>query len=79
MIKKLFTELLLLTTLSIPTLSAQNSTPVNNESFLKNQISNLDIKLICEDLEIKETYGDEILIEVYCNNRKKAPSIECRN
>ena len=79
MIKKLFTPLLLLTTLSVPTLSAQNSTPVNNESFLKNQISNLDIKLICEDLEIKETYGDEILIEVYCNNRKKAPSIECRN
>ena len=79
MIKKLFTELLLLTTLSIPTLSAQNSTPVNNESFLKNQISNIEIKLICEDLEIKETYGDEILIEVYCNNRKKAPVIECKN
>ena len=79
MIKKLFTELILLTTLSVPTLSAQNSTPVNNESFLKNQISNIEIKLICEDLEIKETYGDEILIEVYCNNRKKAPVIECKN
>ena len=38
MIKKLFTASLLLTTLSISTLSAQNSTPVNNESFLKNQI-----------------------------------------
>lgn len=79
MIKKLFTASLLLTTLSITTLSAQNSTPVNNESFLKNQISNIEIKLICEDLEIKETYGDEILIEVYCNNRKKAPVIECKN
>ena len=79
MIKKLFTASLLLTTLSISTLSAQNSTPVNNESFLKNQISNIEIKLICEDLEIKETYGDEILIEVYCNNRKKAPVIECKN
>lgn len=79
MFKKFLTTSLLLTTFSLTALSAQNSTPVNNESFLKNQISNLDIKLICEDLEIKETYGDEILIEVYCNNRKKAPAIECRN
>ena len=79
MFKKFLTTTLLLATLSVPTLSAQNSTPVNNESFLKNQISNIEIKLICEDLEIKETYGDEILIEVYCNNRKKAPVIECKN
>lgn len=79
MYKKLLTTSILLTSLSIPVLSAQNSTPVNNESFLKNQISNLDIKLICEDLEIKETYRDDILVEVYCNNRKKAPQIECKN
>lgn len=79
MFKKLLTTSILLTSLSIPVLSAQNSTPVNNESFLKNQISNLDIKLICEDLEIKETYRDDILVEVYCNNRKKAPQIECKN
>ena len=59
MIKKLFTASLLLTTLSISTLSAQNSTPVNNESFLKNQISNIEIKLICEDLEIKAIRGLE--------------------
>ena len=43
MFKKFLTTSLLLTTFSLTALSAQNSTPVNNESFLKNQISNLKI------------------------------------
>ena len=42
-------------------------------------IHNLDFDLNFENLKIENIYGDEILVELYSNNRKKLPQLEKEN
>ena len=42
-------------------------------------IHNLDFDLSFENLTIENIYGDEILVELYSNNRKKLPKLEEEN
>lgn len=52
-----------------------NKVPLLNKTFSQSQIQNLEINLVYEDVEIKNTYGDEILVEVYSNHKKRIPNI----
>lgn len=42
-------------------------------------IHNLDFDLSFENLTIENIYGDEILVELYSNNKKKLPQLEEEN
>ena len=76
MSKKTFLMILVFVAVSVSFFAIEGNTiPIESESFSKEQIKNIEIQVTYEDVEIKETYGNEILVEIYSNNRKTVPSI----
>ena len=55
---------------------ADSKNLVYNESFDFKDIDSLKISLSYEHLKISQIYGDEIVIEIGSNNRKKIPQVE---
>jgi len=70
--KKLTVLLLsLFTALSV---FASSKNLIHKETFSAN-LDNLEVKMFSEDVTIKEIYGDEIIVEVYSNNKRLMPKI----
>lgn len=50
---------------------------IETQSFNHMAVNNLDFNLASEELVINETFDSNITIEIYCNNKKMAPEINC--
>lgn len=53
---------------------AGNKNLISKETY-SSEIKNLDIDLHSENVTIKEIYGNEITLEIYCNNSRNKPEV----
>lgn len=67
--------ILILTLFTTVSLFASSKNLIYKETFSASQ-KNLEIKLLSEDVTIKQIYGDEIIVEVYSNNKRLLPEIK---
>ena len=49
---------------------------LEKKEIAESSIKNLDFGLAWENLEIQETYGNTIDVEIYSNNRKASPRVK---
>lgn len=73
MIKKFFSLSLII--FSIFPLFADAKNIVYKENFDFGKIESLEISLTYENLQVSRIYGDEIVVEIGSNNRKKIPKV----
>ena len=76
-LKKTFCTLLIILLGSMFSLFADPKNIVYSQAFDFSQIDNLDISLVWENLVISQIYGDEISVEIGCNDLKKIPQVLC--
>ena len=69
--KKFFSVLIILILGSVFSLFADPKNIVYAQAFDFNQIDRLNISLTWENLIISQIYGEEISVEIGCNNIKK--------
>lgn len=73
--KKLFSVLLILFFGAAVSLFADPKNIVYSQSFDYSQIDRMQISLVWENLIISQIYGDEISVEIGCNDLKKIPQV----
>lgn len=77
--KKLFSVLLILFFGAAVSLFADPKNIVYSQSFDYSQIDRMQISLVWENLIISQIYGDEISVEIGCNDLKKIPQVLCQD
>ena len=77
--KKFFSVLLILILGSVFSLFADPKNIVYSQSFDYSQIDRMQISLVWENLIISQIYGDEISVEIGCNDLKKIPQVLCQD
>ena len=77
--KKFFSVLIILILGSVFSLFADTKNIVYAQAFDFNQIDRLNISLTWENLIISQIYGEEISVEIGCNNIKKIPQVLCQD
>lgn len=55
---------------------AIDSNLIFKETYNQNTFNNLDVDLTFEDITINEIYGNDIIIEIFCNNSTRMPKVE---
>lgn len=58
------------------TLFSQETNLVSRQNYDKKLINSIKSELTFEDINIKRIQGDEISIEIYCNNLNKVPTVQ---
>ncbi len=77
--KKLFSVLFILFLGASFSLFADPKNIVYSQVFDYSQIDSLNISLTWENLIISQIYGDEISVEIGCNDIKKIPQVLCQD
>lgn len=71
------TKIFMLLVTAAPAFAKENL--AHQVSFSETDVSDLSVELTAENLIIENSVNQEITVEVYTNNSKKIPDIECKN